>query len=203
MALSAIVRTDQVFGQAYLIDVLLGHKTERMERFGHDRLPTFGVGKDLEKREWQTVFRQLVAAGLVSVDVDGHGGLRLAGDAREVLGGRRRVELRRDPAPAPATRARRASPGSGSLRPEIGDGDAGLFEALRAKRLELARAQGVPPYVVFSDRTLIEMAARRPATIGEMSGIYGIGETKLARYGAVFLDVVRSFTGAETPAEDD
>jgi ATP-dependent DNA helicase RecQ len=196
-ALSAIVRTNQIFGQAYVIDVLLGNRTGRVERFGHDRLPTFGVGKELDKREWQSVIRQLVAAGCLAVDVDGHGGLRLAGDAREILQGRQRIALRRDLAPAKRARSRRAQPGTAS-RLVTGDANDALFEALRAKRLELARAQGVPPYVVFSDRTLLEIATSRPSSEEELRTIYGVGETKLARYGAAFLDVVAAFLAEES-----
>ncbi len=193
-ALSVIVRTDQIFGQAYLVDVLLGNRTERIGRFGHDRLPTFGIGRELDKREWQSVFRQLVAAGLVSVDVDGHGGLRLAGEAREVLAGRRTVDLRRDPVPARTSLSRRVP---GAVPAGVSDAEAALFEALRAKRLELARAQCVPPYVVFADRTLLEIAARRPTHREELAQVYGVGQAKLARYGEVFLEVVRSFPADE------
>ena len=189
--LSAVVRTDQIFGQAYLIDVLLGHETDRVRHFGHHRLPTFGVGREREKREWQSVIRQLVAAGLLAVDVDGHGGLRLAGDARDVLRGTRTVELRREP--PPAKRARGTKAATAAILP---DADRGLFEALRAKRLELARAQAVPPYVVFSDRTLLEIAARRPVTLEQLADVHGIGESKLARYGEIVLEVVAAVAAA-------
>jgi ATP-dependent DNA helicase RecQ len=193
--LSAAVRTGQRFGQGYLIDVLLGNAMERIVRFGHDRIPTFGAGRDLDKRGWQSVARQLVAAGLLSVDVEGYGGLRLAGDAPAVLRGERTVELRRDPSPPARARDRKVR-AAGAAAPESPEARA-LFEALRAKRLEIAREQGVPPYVVFSDRTLLEMAARVPRTPEEMRGIHGVGETKLARYGATFLEVLRAESGRE------
>ncbi|MFN8178378.1 MAG: DNA helicase RecQ [bacterium] len=201
--LSAVVRTDQIFGQAYLIDVLLGHETERLRRFGHHRLPTFGVGRDREKHEWQSVIRQLVAAGLLAVDVDGHGGLRLAGSARDVLRGEVPVELRREPPPARRVRGAKAAKDraakSGTVL-SLADGDRGLFEALRAKRLELARAQAVPPYVVFADRTLLEIAARRPASLAQLALVHGIGQSKLQRYGEIVLEVVRE---AIAPAAAD
>jgi ATP-dependent DNA helicase RecQ len=191
--LSAVARTDQIFGQGYLIDVLLGNATERVVRFGHDRIPTFGAGADLDKETWRSVIRQLVAAGLLVVDVSGYGGLQLAGDAPQVLRGERSVPLRRDPVLRPARRRRKAAP---SVVEAERDADPALFEALRAKRMELARAQGVPPYVVFSDRSLLEMAARRPADETELREIHGVGDRKLQRYGGAFLDVIRSWAGS-------
>ena len=204
-ALSAVVRTDQIFGAAYLIDVLLGQDTDRIRNFGHHRLPTFGVGKDRDKRAWQSVFRQLVAAGLLTVDVDGHGGLRLAGDARAVLRGERTVQLRTDPAPVKrGSRVRKTEAVLSSWIAETGEAGApldgatarSLFEALRAKRLEIAREQQVPPYVVFADRTLLEIAARCPASLRELADVHGVGERKLSRYGETFLEVVRTFREA-------
>src|SRR5215472_17172813 len=148
-ALSAVFRTGQRFGVAHLIDVLRGQSTERVQRFGHDRLKTFGVGSDLGKKEWQSVFRQLVAQGHLSVDVEGHGGLHLGESAPAVLRGEVPVALRGDAVETRSSRRRatRGLPASGDAPPAPGD-DA-LWQALRARRLELAREQGVPPYVIF------------------------------------------------------
>ncbi|MFN8423591.1 MAG: DNA helicase RecQ [Anaerolineae bacterium] len=194
-AMSAMLRTGQRFGQGHVVDVLRGERTEKVERFGHDALPTFGVGADLDVKAWGSVIRQLVAAGLVSVDVEGHGSLRLTDGAAAVLRGQETVTLRRDPAPPTgrpprdrtAGRARRDAP----LFADDLDVDVRLFEALRARRLELAREQAVPPYVIFHDKTLLAMAARRPTTTAALAGISGVGDAKLARYGEAFLDVIR------------
>ncbi len=195
--LSAVARTEQRFGQGYVIDVLLGNETDRMLRFGHHRLPTFGVGKDRDKRQWRSIVRQLVAGGLLLVDVDGYGGLRLGEEAAAVLRGERRVELRNDP--LPARRRGRRSSGTAVTQLEREE-DRALFERLRAKRMELARAQGVPPYVIFSDRTLLEMSQHRPTDSGALRELHGIGDTKLARYGDTFLEVLRA-DAAGTPEE--
>jgi ATP-dependent DNA helicase RecQ len=163
-----------------------------MTRFGHDRLPTFGAGTELDRRTWQSVVRQLVAAGYLSVDVDGFGGLRLAGEAAALLKGERTIELRRELPTPRGTRERKR-------RETIAIEDAGdrsLFEALRAKRMELARAQGVPPFVIFADRSLIEMATKRPTSLAELAEVHGVGQAKLARYGETFLGIL---AGGATP----
>jgi ATP-dependent DNA helicase RecQ len=193
-ALSAVRRTGERFGQGYLTELLLGHADERMTRFGHDRLPPFGVGADLDRRTWQSVFRQLVAGGLLEVDLDAYGGMRLAGDAAKVLRGERAVELRHDPAPAPKSRRTR---GAGTTPGNLAnDADRDLFEALRAKRRDLASAAGIAPFMVFPDRTLLELAARKPADSTALADIYGIGQAKRERWGADFLGVIRTFRDA-------
>jgi ATP-dependent DNA helicase RecQ len=190
-ALSAVRRTGERFGQSYLTELLLGHADERMSRLGHDRLPTFGVGADLDRRAWQSVFRQLVAGGLLEVDLDGYGGMRLAGDAAKVLRGERALELRHDPMPL---RGPRRAKGAGAAPGGFAsDADRGLFEALRAKRRELAGANGLAPFMVFPDRTLIELAARKPADGAALNTIHGIGQAKLERWGEDFLQVIREF----------
>ena len=193
-ALSAVRRTGERFGQSYLIDLLLGESNERMSRAGHDRLPTFGVGADLDRRVWQSVFRQLVAGGFLEVDLDGYGGMRLAGDAARVLRGERAVELRHDPTPPRGPRrakGARATPGDLD-----GAADRDLFDALRARRLELAKANGIAPFMVFPDRTLIELAIKRPADAATLETIHGIGQAKRERWGEDFLAVVRAFVRA-------
>jgi ATP-dependent DNA helicase RecQ len=190
-ALSAARRTGERFGQGYLIDLLLGQADERMTRLGHDRLPTFGVGADLDRRAWQSVFRQLVAGGLLEVDLEGYGGLRLAGDAAKVLRGQRTLELRHDPTPA---RGRRPAKGAVTAPAELASAaDRDLFEALRAKRRELAKTNGLAPFMVFPDRTLIELALKKPANVWSLGTIHGIGQAKRERWGEDFLGVIRRF----------
>jgi ATP-dependent DNA helicase RecQ len=185
-ALSAVYRTGQRFGVNYLISLLRGKDDERMRRFGHDRLKVFGLGRDLEEVQWRSVFRQLVARGLLSVDMEGHGSLLLAEAARPVLRGEQQLRLRRDR--APETRRKRKSERAGTLGPE----DLELWEALRAKRRELAEEQGVPPYVVFHDAVLMQMVEIRPRELVQLASLDGVGERKLARYGRDFLEVLNS-----------
>ena len=186
-ALSCVYRTGQRFGAGYVADVLRGKGDERMRRFGHDRLPIFGAGADLDARQWRSVIRQLVARGLLSVDIDGYGSLSLTPAARRVVRGGVTVELRRDALPAPPRRKKRAAAAA------AGAGPPGLFDALRARRRELAQAQGVPPYVIFHDTTLEAMAEIRPRTLDEMGELSGVGAKKLERYGEIFLGVIRDY----------
>ena len=184
--LSCIYRTGQMFGVAYVVDVLRGKSNERIRRNGHDELSTFGLGAAHDVSYWRSVIRQLVAKGLVSVDVDGYGSLRLTQACRPVLRGEEKVSLREDIRP---TRRATVSKVSGPKVPQD-VGDEALWQALRAKRREIAQAQGVPPYVIFHDATLVEMAALRPRTLDDMGLVSGVGEKKLARYGQAFLDVL-------------
>ncbi len=187
-ALSCVYRTGQMFGAVHVIDVLLGGDTERIRKFGHQSLSTYAIGKELSRREWRSVFRQLVAMGLLVVDVEGHGGLSLGGDHRQVLGGGRAVRLRHDPAAKKPAR-KSAKPGKEKLVLENA-ADEALFQELRARRSELALEQGVPPYVIFHDSTLIEIALNRPASPEALAAISGIGKAKLERYGEDVLLVV-------------
>jgi ATP-dependent DNA helicase RecQ len=185
-ALSAIYRTDQRYGAGHVIDILRGEMTERVRSMGHHRLPTFGVGKDTPKEDWQSVLRQLVAFGHVRVDVAGHGSLLLGPEVRPVLRGEERLLMRKDPqSRKPRTAERRTVLDS----PE----EETLFQALRARRLDLAKDQGVPPYVIFHDATLVEIARAQPRDLPAMGRLPGIGATKLDRYGAAFLAVVAEF----------
>jgi ATP-dependent DNA helicase RecQ len=188
-ALSAVFRTGQRFGVAHLVDVLLGKMSDRIRQLGHDRLKTFGVGAELQKHEWQSVFRQLVAQGHLAVDVEGHGGLHFGETGAAVLRGEVPVEFRKE---IEAERGRRralrgtASVQASPLEPD----DEALWQRLRARRLELAREQGVPPYVIFHDATLMDMVRRRPRNLAELGQIPGVGRSKLERYGETFLKVV-------------
>ncbi len=187
-ALSCVHRTGQRFGVNYLIDVLLGKADERMRRFGHDAISTFGIGKELGDREWRAVFRQLVARGFLVVDAEGHGGLALAEASRPLLRGEESLHLGRQHIEPKARKSRKARAGTPAAQAQ---GDP-LFEALRQKRREIAREQGVPPYVVFHDSTLAAMAAERPQSLAEMGRLSGVGERKLENYGAAFLEVIRA-----------
>jgi ATP-dependent DNA helicase RecQ len=187
-ALSAVYRTGERFGAQHLVDVLLGVENERITRFGHQRLKTFGVGREFDRRGWLSILRQLVAQGLLLPDPAGHGGLVLAASAAAVLRGTRAVHFRSE--------ARR--PGGTADRPrhaaepeaELDAAGAALWEALRAWRRDEARRQKVPPYVIFHDTTLREIARRRPAAPDALAAIPGIGRSKLERYGAALLAAV-------------
>ncbi|GAP66203.1 ATP-dependent DNA helicase RecQ [Mizugakiibacter sediminis] len=186
-ALSCVYRTGQRFGAAHVVDVLLGRATDKVRQFGHDRLSTFGIGSALEERQWRSVLRQLVARGLLAVDLEGYGALRLTAASKPVLRGEETVSFRTDAAP-PRARRRGDARTASEIATRV---DAALWEALRAKRLALAREQGVPPYVIFHDATLQEIAARRPHDLAALAEIGGVGARKLERYGQAFVDVVR------------
>jgi ATP-dependent DNA helicase RecQ len=188
MALSAVARTGQRFGVAHLSDVLTGKMTEKIAQFDHDRLPTFGVGKDVTDADWRRVFRQLATMGYLAVDLEGYGGLKLTATSRAVLKGETAVTLRRAPE---KKRLRKSAQERSRTRTTIAPADDALWQALREKRLALSKELGVPPYVIFHDATLQEMLARRPATLDDMRGISGVGERKLAKFGEEFLNVLR------------
>lgn len=179
--LSAVYRTGQRFGVAHLVDVLRGRMTDKVAQFAHDRLPTFGVGKDMADAAWRGVARQLVARGALDVAVENHGELVLTDTARPILKGEATVMLRADALRAAPPAGKGARPGSATP-----SGDP-LFERLREWRREEAQAQAVPAYVIFQDRTLAEIAAGRPRTLDQLGAIPGVGRTKLERYGAAVL----------------
>lgn len=194
--LSCVHRTGQRFGVNYLIDVLLGKVGERIRRFGHERISTFGIGTELTAVQWRGLFRQLIARGLLQVDAEGHGGLRLSERARPLLRGEQSLHLRKEQKRA----ARKEKKIRSSYSGQFGE----LWEALRRKRLELAEEHGVPPYVIFHDATLMEMLEYRPQTLAQMSGISGVGEKKLDAYGQAFLEVLAAFgEGGGTPDYGD
>ena len=194
-ALSCVYRTGQRFGVAYIVDVLRGKDDERIRRFRHDRLSTFGIGADLDVRQWRSLLRQLVARGLLSVDVEQYGSLRLTAAARPVLRGEVTVELRRDA--LPARKPRRDRETRDRVRAVLGAGNQELFDALRAHRRALAEQQGVPPYVIFHDASLVEMAERRPGSLDEFAAIPGVGATKLERYGEMFIEIILAHEAGE------
>ncbi|MEW8247208.1 MAG: DNA helicase RecQ [Candidatus Thiodiazotropha endolucinida] len=197
MALSCAHRTGQRFGVNHLIDVLLGKESDRILQFGHHRVSTFGIGKDLTATEWRTVYRQLIARGLLAVDLEGYGGLRLTQASRPVLRGETRLMLRK--ARKMGAKQQRKQPRIA----EISDRNQAIWQALRNLRLELAQTQGVPAYVIFHDATLIEMAEKRPRDKQQLALISGVGDHKLERYGDAFLSLLNSnLEGAQNHSAD-
>jgi ATP-dependent DNA helicase RecQ len=188
-ALSAMLRTGEWFGAGHLIDILTGNATAKVREKGHDQLPTFAVGRDLSKPAWGAVFRQMMGRDLVRPDPDRFGALRMTDHARPILRGEAAITLRRDTVEKALPRV--------AVKTMVAEEHASLLSALKAKRRALAEAAGVPAYVVFPDRTLIEMAEKRPANLDEMMGITGVGAKKLESYGKGFLAVI---TGAEAGA---
>jgi ATP-dependent DNA helicase RecQ len=198
-AISCSYRTGERFGVGYLVDVLLGEADERMTRFGHDQISTFGIGKELGRAEWQSIYRQLVAMHLLTPDGE-FGGLRITPQGLAFLKGKEPLQLRRHVHRQKSKRRDRQRTGATVTEFE-GTPDDALFAAMKAKRLELARAQNVPPYVIFHDRVLIELAARKPANLAAMSQVSGIGQSKLDHYGKIFLAVISNHETNQLLAE--
>ena len=182
-ALSVIYRTGQRFGVSHLVDVLLGKETDKILQFEHHHLPVFGIGTELDSKEWQSVFRQLIAAGHVIADADRFGGLVLTAKCRPLLRGQESIRFRKDPVQKTAKRLTKT--------PLPEDIDVALWEALRAHRRDLAEEQGVPPYVIFHDSTLQAMAELMPSTLEAFGDLPGVGTRKLDKYGQGFIDVIK------------
>jgi len=182
-ALSVIYRTDQRFGVSHLVDVLLGKETDKILQFEHHHLPVFGIGTELDSKEWQSVFRQLIAAGHVIADADRFGGLVLTEKCRPLLRGQESIRFRKDPVPKTAKRLTKT--------PLPEDIDVALWEALRAHRRDLAEEQGVPPYVIFHDSTLHSMAELMPSTLEAFGDLPGVGTRKLDKYGQGFINIIK------------
>ncbi|WP_201313905.1 DNA helicase RecQ [Dyella sp. EPa41] len=191
-ALSAVYRSGQRFGSGHVISILRGEDSARMSELGHDRLSTFGIGADMDDKQWRSVFRQLLAMGLLEADAEGFGTLRLTRSSREVLVGGRSVRLREDARPVRASRKRRDSQlvTGGSLGVEAYEQP--LWDELRKLRTQLAKQHGVPPYVIFHDATLLAMLRALPSNEEELGAISGVGEAKLKRYGRDFLAVINA-----------
>jgi len=189
MALSAVARTGERFGVNHLIDVLTGKETDKIWQFDHHHLPTFGVGDALDNNQWRSVFRQLVGRGLLSVDLEGYGALKLQEKCRPLLKGEVTISLRKDQKQKVAKRQTKT--------PLPDDINVGLWEALRDCRRELAEEQGVPPYVIFHDSTLVEMCSMVPKTLTDFAELSGVGERKLLKYGEQFLAAIRQAERAQ------
>jgi len=196
-ALSAVYRSGQRYGVGHLMDILLGRENDRVRSSGHQHLSVFGIGKALSEADWRSVFRQLIARGLVDVDLDGHGALRLADSCRPLLRGEASLELRRDLSPRQRPSKTTASAASQLVKPE----ERSQWEALRSLRRKLAEEHSVPPYVIFPDATLLDMLRHKPRTLSDMAGISGVGTRKLERYGPAFLAVLQGVSVATEDAK--
>jgi ATP-dependent DNA helicase RecQ len=192
-ALSCVYRTHQRFGAHHIIDVLLGKTSERIERLGHSHLSTWGIGKELDEKQWLSVFRQLITLGYLAVDYEAHGALKLTENCRPVLRGEAELRLRRD---EEKKVSRQKAPANASL---ADPDNYRLWEALRTLRKRLADEQNVPAYVIFQDSVLLDMVQRRPQSLSELGRLSGIGERKLERYGADFLALLREHGAAPPP----
>ena len=189
--LSCIYRTGQRFGAGHVIDVLRGSDKQRIRQFGHEQLSTFGIGTDLDVSTWNSVVRQLVAAGVLEVDVQGYGALRLTERARPILQGETRAQLRRDVRPARQGRGKsRRSNATAPAEPALSPAAQPRYDALRTLRTTLAREQALAPYMIFSNRTLRDIAEADPQDRDELATISGVGAAKLERYGDLVLDVL-------------
>ena len=191
-ALSAILRTEEWFGAGHLIDILLGADTPKIRERGHDSLPTFGVGRDYSRAQWGAIFRQMMGHDLIRPNPERHGALTMTDVALPILRDQQKITLRRDSVARPDRRP--------AVKMLVNEEDAPLLSALKAKRRALAEAASVPAYVIFTDRTLVEMAETRPNTLDGMARIGGVGAKKLERYGAAFLEVIVGAAEAMHPA---
>jgi ATP-dependent DNA helicase RecQ len=182
--LSAVMRTGQRFGAGYLADILTGSASQAVARNGHDSIKTFGAGKEHDKSAWTSIIRQLFAAGALESASAEHGGFALTPKGEEILYGREKIALRDDPVKPREARSARGAPATG------GAAEDSVLAALKRKRRDLARAENVPAFMIFADRTLIDMAQKRPATLEDLRRVYGVGERKMARYGEAFLEAL-------------
>ncbi|MDG1287723.1 MAG: DNA helicase RecQ [Rickettsiales bacterium] len=189
-AISCVYRTEERFGVAYLIDVLLGANTERIRNFSHDQITTYGIGTELSKSEWQNIFRQLVASNLLAPKADGYGGLHITDKGWAFLKGKPALPMRHHVKTATTQKLERSNRKSTAAAGLASEADQALYEQLKAARGVLAKTKKVPAYVIFHDKTLVELAQQKPDTLEGMLDISGIGETKLKRYGQPLLDVI-------------
>lgn len=187
--LSCIARTKESFGSVYIIDVLMGKDDERIQRNGHDRISTFGIGKEHNLKEWQSIVRQLVSHDLIHVDMEHHGVIRITNEGVRFLKEKKEIQLRIDPRPLETSRRALRAQGAGT---DLSEADQTLYKKLKALRLIIAKDQNLPPYVIFHDKTLVEMAVLKPKTLEDMSHINGVGQSKLSRYGQSFLSVMNA-----------
>ena len=211
-ALSTVYRTEQRFGVAYLIDVLLGAQNSRIKNFNHHNLSVYGIGKEFSKQEWQTIFRQLIAMNFLQTDMAGHGGLSITNDGHKFLREKLRINLRKitktqklqnkennskntiiaeknkkySKTESIKTKKSEQNTKTSILNPES-EAESALFAKLKAKRLEIAKSLKIPPFMIFHDKTLLEIAKQKPKNLQEMLKISGVGENKLKNYGEDFL----------------
>ncbi|MDH3661965.1 MAG: DNA helicase RecQ [Alphaproteobacteria bacterium] len=189
--LEAVRDTDQMFGVGHVVDTILGKSTDKIERFGHDRVAVFGRGKDRSRPEWQSIIRQMVAGGLLSIDMAKYGSLKLTARSADLLAGDHPFQIRLDclKRSKPAKGERRAT--KAAPLASLSDGDEGLLGHLKQVRMRLARERGVPAYVIFPDRALHDMAIKKPGTIDEFAEVHGVGHAKLRDFAAIFVEAIR------------
>ena len=184
MALSAILRTEERYGAGYLIDILRGKLTDKIKQNGHEQLPTFSIGEDYSKSEWQGVFRQMMGYDLIRPDIERFGAFRMTEMARPILRDEQKIELRKDTIIKEVRKTK--------VKSLVAEEDETLFSALKSKRRFLAEALNAPAYVVFADAVLMEMARSRPSSLDQFSKLSGVGAVKLERYGKAFLEVINN-----------
>jgi ATP-dependent DNA helicase RecQ len=189
--LSTVYRTNQLFGAKHIIDVLMGVTTPQTEKHRHARLSTWAIGADRGRKEWDSFIRQMVAGNLLAVDLEGHGGLYITPEGSAFLKSKDAISFRLPAVKDPVREARTAARSKLSPADTLdNDADRALFDRLKALRLSIARDHNLPPYVIFHDKTLLALAARRPLSLDSMAQIPGIGQSKLDRYGPVFLAAI-------------
>jgi ATP-dependent DNA helicase RecQ len=188
--LNAVQGSGQMYGAAHITDILRGMQTEKLLKARHDQLPAYGAGADLRKQEWASIIRQLVSAGFLRLDVQGYGGLGITPKGEDLMRGEESFRYRQDTLQKSRASQRRTRDLAADA--ELPEADTALLNALRAQRLSIAKERGVPAYVVFTDRTLVDMARRKPATVNEFSEVHGVGATKLRDFADIFLSVINA-----------
>jgi ATP-dependent DNA helicase RecQ len=186
--LSAVYRVDQRFAAGHVIDVLRGNETERIKQWRHDSLSVFGIGADRAEAEWRAILRQVIALGLITVDHEMYSSLKLTDAARPVLKGERAVRLRQYV--KPVKQKRPSTPSRGYEELDLSKSEMEIFERLRRWRMDTARAHNVAAYIIFGDATLREIAKAKPRSLGELRGVSGVGEKKLASYGDEIVEII-------------
>ena len=189
-ALYCVYQTGQLFGVNYLVDILTGKSSERIEQRNHDKISAFGKGSEIDAKEWPSIFRQLIALSFLTVDMQGHGSLLLTTDGEALLRDSRKILLRKDPLPQRKSEKKEKQRKERMNLPQFNAPDQLLFDELRSLRLNMAREAGIPPYVIFHDSVLRELVAQRPRNAAEFGNISGIGQTKVARYANIFLPII-------------
>jgi ATP-dependent DNA helicase RecQ len=187
--LAAVDQSGRIYGAAHVIDILRGVPTEKVSKAGHDQRPAFGVGSDLRKQEWQSIIRQLVAAGFLQLDIQGYGGLTITPKGEDLMRSDGSFRYRPDTLKKSGAAKRRAKDLADDA--DLEEADTELLHCLRKLRLQLAKAKGVPAYVIFSDRSLIDMARRKPNTTDEFAEVHGVGAAKLRRFSEPFLAEIK------------
>jgi ATP-dependent DNA helicase RecQ len=189
--LSTIYRVEQRFGAGHVIDVLRGADSDKIKQWRHDKLSTFGIGGDTSEAEWRAILRQAIALGLVFVDHDAYGTLKLTAEAKPVLRGERKVEMREYQ--KPAKQKRQGAKPKATMEAGLSELEQGIFDKLRWWRVETARKHNVPAYVIFHDATLREIARMKPASLDDLRNVSGVGEKKLETYGDELVSLITEF----------